>query len=149
MDNEFLSRSGLTVDMLLCDAAQVAGGKLFVLGGGLASIGPKPQPLAIALQITVPWDRANIGHEWQIELIDEDGQPVVVNEKPVLMRGRFEAGRPAGLQPGSPLGVSLAINLSPFRLVGGRSYAFSLTINDENRPDWRVRFFVKPARAGP
>jgi len=42
MDNEFLSRSGLTVDMLLCDAAQVAGGKLFVLGGGLASIGPKP-----------------------------------------------------------------------------------------------------------
>ncbi|MDH3303419.1 MAG: hypothetical protein OES24_23190 [Acidimicrobiia bacterium] len=148
MDNEFLSRSGLTVDMLLCDAAQVAGGKLFVLGGGLASIGPKPQPLAIALQITVPWDRANIGHEWQIELIDEDGQAVVVNDKPVLMRGRFEAGRPAGLQPGSPLGVSLAINLSPFRLVGGRSYAFSLTINDENRPDWRVRFFVKPSRTG-
>ena len=148
MDNEFLSRSGLTVDMLLCDAAQVAGGKLFVLGGGLASIGPKPQPLAIALQITVPWDRANIAHDWQIELIDEDGQPVVVNEKPVLMRGRFEAGRPAGLQPGSPLGVSLAINLSPFRLSGGRSYAFSLTINDESRPDWRVRFFVKPAPAG-
>ncbi|MDH4277280.1 MAG: hypothetical protein OEZ14_06705 [Acidimicrobiia bacterium] len=148
MDNEFLSRSGLTVDMLLCDAAQVAGGKLFVLGGGLASIGPKPQPLAIALQITVPWDRANIAHDWQIELIDEDGQPVVVNEKPVLMRGRFEAGRPAGLQPGSPLGVSLAINLSPFRLSGGRSYAFSLMINDESRPDWRVRFFVKPAPAG-
>ena len=147
MDNEFLSRSGLTVDMLLCDAAQVAGGKLFVLGGGLASIGPKPQPLAIALQITVPWDRANISHQWQIELIDEDGQAVVVSEKPVVMRGRFEAGRPAGLQPGSPLGVSLAINLSPIRLAGGRSYAFALTINEENRPDWRVRFFVKPARA--
>ncbi len=148
MDNEFLSRSGLTVDMLLCDAAQVAGGKLFVLGGGLASIGPKPQPLAIALQITVPWDRANIRHEWQVELIDEDGQAVVVNGKPVLMRGRFEAGRPAGLQPGSPLGVSLAINLSPFRLAGGRSYAFALTIDDEKRPDWRVRFFVKPTPAG-
>ncbi len=146
MDNEFLSRSGLTVDMLLCDAAQVAGGKLFVLGGGLASIGPKPQPLAIALQITVPWDRANIAHEWQVELIDEDGQEVVVNDKPVVMRGRFEAGRPAGLQPGSPLGVSLAINLSPFRLTGGRSYAFALSINEEKRPDWRVRFFVKPTR---
>lgn len=147
MDNEFLSRSGLTVDMLLCDAAQVAGGKLFVLGGGLASIGPKPQPLAIALQITVPWDRANVAHQWQIELIDEDGQAVVVKDKPVVMRGRFEAGRPAGLQPGSPLGVSLAINLSPFPLTGGRSYAFALTINEENRPDWRVRFFVKPAPA--
>ncbi len=148
MDNEFLSPGGLTVDMLLCDAAQVAGGKLFVLGGGLASIGPKPQPLAIALQITVPWDRANVAHQWQIELVDEDGQAVVVNEKPVVMRGRFEAGRPAGLQPGSPLGVSLAINLSPFPMVGGRSYAFSLNINDETRPDWRVRFFVRPTRTG-
>ena len=143
-DEDFLSRGGLTVDMLLCDAAQVAGGKLFVLGGGLASIGPKPQPLAIALQITVPWDRANIPHEWRIELVDEDGQPVVINDKAVVLQGRFEAGRPAGLQPGTPLGVSLAINLSPFPIVGGRSYAFALTINDERRPDWRVRFFVKP-----
>jgi hypothetical protein len=131
--------------MLLCDAAQVAGGKLFVLGGGLASIGPKPQPLAIALQITVPWDRANVPHEWRIELVDEDGQAVVINDKAVVLQGRFEAGRPAGLQPGTPLGVSLAINLSPFPIVGGRSYAFALTINDERRPDWRVRFFVKPA----
>lgn len=146
MDEEdFLSRGGLTVDMLLCDAAQVAGGKLFVLGGGLASIGPKPQPLAIALQITVPWDRANVPHEWRIELVDEDGQAVVINDKAVVLQGRFEAGRPAGLQPGTPLGVSLAINLSPFPIVGGRSYAFALTINDERRPDWRVRFFVKPA----
>lgn len=145
MDEDFLSRSGLTVDMLLCDAAQVSGGKLFVLGGGLASIGPKPQPLAVALQITVPWDQANIPHQWNIELVDEDGRTVEVKDKPVAMKGRFEAGRPAGLQPGSPLGVSLAINLSPFPLVGGRSYAFALTINDERRPDWRVRFYVKPA----
>lgn len=145
-EQDFLSRVGLTVDMLLCDSAQVAGGKLFVLGGGLAVIGPKPQPLAIALQITVPWDRANIAHEWQIDLVDEDGQAVVVNTKPVVLKGRFEAGRPAGLQPGTPLGVSLAINLSPFVMVGGRSYSFALSIDDESRPDWRVRFFVKPPR---
>ncbi|MDH3293280.1 MAG: hypothetical protein OER95_03050, partial [Acidimicrobiia bacterium] len=145
-EQDFLSRVGLTVDMLLCDSAQVAGGKLFILGGGLAVIGPKPQPLAIALQITVPWDRANIPHEWQIDLVDEDGQPVVVNNKPVVLKGRFEAGRPAGLQPGTPLGVSLAINLSPFVMTGGRSYSFALSIDEESRPDWRVRFFVKPPR---
>lgn len=145
-DEEFLSRSGLTVDMLLCDSAQVAGGKLFILGGGLASIGPKPQPLAIALQITVPWDRANVAHDWRIDLVDEDGQAVQINGKPVVLKGRFEAGRPAGLQPGSPLGVSLAINLSPFPIAGGRSYAFALSINEERRPDWRVRFFVVNSR---
>ncbi len=142
---DLMAGTGLTVDMLLCDSAQVAGGKLFILGGGLASIGPKPQPLAIALQITVPWDRANVRHEWRIDLIDEDGRPVLIREKPIVLQGRFEAGRPAGLQPGTPLGVSLAINLSPLPFVGGRGYAFALTINEVSRPDWRVRFFVKPS----
>ncbi len=142
---DLMAGTGLTVDMLLCDSAQVAGGKLFILGGGLASIGPKPQPLAIALQITVPWDQANIRHEWRIDLIDEDGRPVLIREKPVVLQGRFEAGRPAGLQPGTPLGVSLAINLSPLPFVGGRGYAFALTINGVRRPDWRVRFFVRPS----
>lgn len=142
---DLMAGTGLTVDLLLCDSAQVAGGKLFILGGGLASIGPKPQPLAIALQITVPWDQANVRHEWRIDLIDEDGRPVLIREKPIVLQGRFEAGRPAGLQPGTPLGVSLAINLSPLPFVGGRGYAFALTINGASRPDWRVRFFVKPS----
>jgi len=142
--DDFLTGSGLTVDMLLCDAAQVSGGKLFILGGGLSVTGPKPQPLALALQITVPWDRANVQHQWRIQLFNEDGHPVAVKDKPVLIQGRFEAGRPPGLRPGSPLGVSLAITLTPLPLPAGSSYAFGLTINDETQPDWRVRFFVRP-----
>ncbi|MEM7322441.1 MAG: hypothetical protein AAF531_05080 [Actinomycetota bacterium] len=145
---DFLAGSGLTVDMLLCDAAQVSGGKLFILGGGLSVIGPKPQPLALALQITIPWDKANVPHLWRIELQDEDGHPVSLNEKPVVINGKFEAGRPAGMRPGSPLGVSLAITLTPLPLATGSSYAFGLTINDQTQPDWRVRFFVKPPPQG-
>ncbi|MGH1492208.1 MAG: DUF6941 family protein [Acidimicrobiales bacterium] len=141
---DFLAGSGLTVDMLLCDSAQVSSGKLFILGGGLAVVGPKPQPLALALQITVPWDRANVEHRWRIELYNEDGQLVTINEKPVVIQGKFEAGRPAGLRPGSPLGVSLAINLTPLPLPSGSSYAFALAIDELTQPDWRVRFFVKP-----
>ena len=146
---DFLSGSGLTVDMLLCDSAQVSGGKLFILGGGLPAVGPKPQPMALAMQITIPWDRANVEHLWKVDLFDEDGRGVKMNDKPVSIQGRFEAGRPAGLRPGSPLGVSLAINLTPLLLPGGRSYAFGLTINDQTQPDWRVRFFVRPARTRP
>jgi len=144
--DDFANRSGLTVDLLLCDSAQVSGGKLFILGGGVAFVGPNPQPLAIALQITVPWDRANVQHQWQVELFDEDSRVVHVNDKPIVIQGRFEAGRPAGLRPGSPLGVSLAINLSPLPLPGGKSYYFGLTIDDRHEQDWRVRFFVKPQR---
>ena len=142
---DFLAGTGLGVDMLLCDSAQVAGGKLYILGGGLAAVGPKPQPMALALQITVPWDRANVRHQWQVHLLDEDGHPVVVRDKPVAVHGQFEAGRPAGLRPGTPLGVSLAINLTPLPLQPGTGYTFALSIDDRSEPDWRVRFFVRPA----
>ena len=36
--------------MLLCDGAQVADGKLFVLGGGWSLTGPDPMPSAIAMK---------------------------------------------------------------------------------------------------
>lgn len=144
MEDEFFARSGLTVNMFLCDSAQAVQGKLYVLGGGLSVIGPKPQPLALALQITVPWDRANIGHDWTIKLLDEDGRPVTVGDKEIQVNGRFEAGRPAGLRPGTPLGVALAINITPLPLPGGRSYTFALEIAEEARSDWRLSFFMRP-----
>ena len=34
--------------MLLCDAAQVSDGKLFILGGGWSMTGPDPVPSAVA-----------------------------------------------------------------------------------------------------
>lgn len=129
--------------MLLCDSAQANNGKLFILGGGLSVIGPKPQPIALAIHVTVPWDRANIAHNWTVELIDEDGRPVMVGEKPVTVQGKFEAGRPAGLRAGTPLGVALAINLTALRLKGGIGYSFVLRINEESRPEWRCQLLVR------
>jgi hypothetical protein len=133
----------LSVTMLLADAAQVADGKLFVMGGGLTAVGPRPQPLAIALLISVPWDRANIAHRWVLELLDEDGHPVPDPSQPVLVGGRFEAGRPAGLKPGTPLCVPLAINFATLPLQPGHSYVWQLRIDDRSRPEWRAGFHVR------
>lgn len=144
VEDDILTGPGLNVNMFLCDSAQAVQGKLFVLGGGLSVIGPKPQPLALALQITVPWDRANVPHQWVIRLLDEDGRPVRIGEKEIVVQGRFEAGRPAGLRPGTPLGVALAINITPLPLPAGRSYTFALSIDEETRNDWRLSFFMKP-----
>jgi hypothetical protein len=134
---------GVAVTMLLADSAQVAEGKLYVLGGGLTVVGPRPQPLAVALVISVPWDRANVSHEWILELLDEDGHPIPDRERPVVVGGRFEAGRPAGTRPGTPLPVPLAINFSTLPLQPGRSYVWQLRIDDRSRDEWRAGFFVR------
>lgn len=144
--DHLLQPAGVDVTILLADAAQVADGKLFILGGGLTVTGPRPQPLGIAIRIEVPWDRANVQHEWRLELLDEDGQPVRAQDRPIVVAGKFEAGRPAGLRPGTPLNVPLAINFATLPLQPGHSYTWQLSINGQIRNEWRASFFVRPPR---
>jgi hypothetical protein len=132
------------VVMLLADSAQVADGKLYVLGGGVQVLGPQPQPVALGLLIYVPWDRANIAHDWKLELLDQDGIPVLHNEMPVIVAGQFEAGRPAGWPPGRPLLVPLAINFSALPVIAGYSYTWRFVVDDSTEPGWRVSFSVNP-----
>ena len=129
--------------LLLADSCQVAERKLFVMGGGITMIGPRPQPVGVAIRIEVPWDRANITHDWRLELLDEDGRPVTLKERPLVVTGRFEAGRPAGTRPGTPLSVPLAINFPAIPVVPGRSYTFQLSIDDTTHIDWRQSFHVR------
>ncbi len=133
--------------VLLADSAQVSEGKLYILGGGLTVLGPRPQPVGIAIRIQVPWDRANIAHAWKLELLDEDGHSVqAANDKTVMVGGRFEAGRPAGLRAGTPLSVPLAINFATLPLKPGRGYTWRLSIDDETRTNWRAGFSVRPPK---
>jgi hypothetical protein len=124
------------VTLLLADSAQVADGKLFILGGGITAVGPRPQPMGVAIRIEVPWDRANVPHLWRLDLLDEDGHPLMVRDKALVVHGRFEAGRPAGLKPGTPLSVPLAINFPTIPATPGKSYRFSF----EASPGHRLSF---------
>ncbi|MCU0272467.1 MAG: hypothetical protein MUE34_04465 [Acidimicrobiales bacterium] len=143
MDRNDVDGLDVDVTMLLADAAQVADGKLYVLGGGITSIGPDPQPLAIALLLAVPWDRANIPHDWRLDLVDEDGRSVEVGGHPVAVAGRFEAGRPAGVRPGTPLTVPVAIGFNGLPVQAGRRYRWQLAIDGTSRPSWQVAFTVR------
>jgi hypothetical protein len=135
------------VTLLLADSAQVADSRLYILGGGVTEIGPGPQPLAIAMLIEVPWDRANISHDWSIELLDEDGTPVLFDEQPVMVGGQFEAGRPAGLAPGTSMTVPMAINFTALPIEVGRRYEWRLAINNTAEPEWTLPFRVRPLPA--
>jgi hypothetical protein len=138
----------MKVTMLLADAAQAVGGKLYVLGGGWSVIGPGLATMALAIKIDVPWDQTNLAHHWVLDLVDQDGRPVRVpapeGERAVQVTGTFEVGRPAGLAQGSPIDLPLAINIGPLKLPAATRCVWQLTIDGATDPGWRVAFGVRP-----
>ncbi len=136
------------VTMLLCDAAQVSDGKLYILGGGWSMTGPDPVPSAVALKIDVDWHEAETSHHWELFLEDADGQPVLMETaegtQPVEVRGEFTVSQPQGIPEGSPIDVALAVNLGPLPLAPGTRFAWRLTIDGESLPGAALGFTTRP-----
>ena len=79
-------------------------------------------------------------------LLGEDGQDVVIADKKIGLNGQFEAGRPAGIAPGSELWVPLAINFGPLPLEAGKRFTWTLSINGETSEHWTARFSTRPEK---
>ncbi|HEY1776717.1 MAG TPA: hypothetical protein VGG41_11215 [Solirubrobacteraceae bacterium] len=143
----------MKVTMLLADHAQAAEGKLNIIGAGWTMVGPAPAPFAIAILFEVPWDRANEEHDFRLELVDSDGDPVLVptpdGEAPLVLEGQFEVGRPPGVKRGTPLPFPLAINMGPQPLAPGGRYEWRLTVDEESDEDWRLPFSTRPEEGTP
>jgi hypothetical protein len=93
--------------LILADAAQVVGNKLYLLGGGWETLVvnagfPIQQHCAVAASIRVPWNETNQRRNVEIEIADEDGRPLV------QLAGQVEVGRP----PGIPLGADQRTQLA-------------------------------------
>ena len=116
--------------MLLCDRAQVAEGKLYVLGGGwnLAQAG-MPVPVEVAVLVAVPWTATNEKHGFGLSLVDDDGQPVEINDNTIQIAGEFEVGRPPGIKPGTALNQQMVFKFGMFALPPG-GYVFEFSISD-------------------
>ena len=133
----------MDVTMLLCDAAQEASGKLFILGGGWSVVrAPNvPVPMTLAIRVSVPWDETNRKHRIHAELVDEDGNRVTPAGAPgpIGADGEFEVGRPAGMKPGTPLDAPLVMNFG-FLILGPGGYAWVLHLDGEEaaRASFRV-----------
>jgi len=134
----------MRVTIMLADAAQESGGKLYILGGGWSVTGPEIPPSALALKIDVPWDQANRRHTWMLNLVSEDGVPVEIEGQAVRIEGEFEVGRPPGAAPGSYIDVPLAVNFASLPLAPGRRYVWQFGIDGETNADWDREFFVRP-----
>ena len=106
--------------LILADAAQITGNKLYLLGGGWDAITigqgfPVDHNMAVALAIRIPWAETNQRHNFEIEFITEDGQSLT------KINGQIEAGRPGSLKPGQDQRSQIAINVG-LRLEGPNSF---------------------------
>jgi hypothetical protein len=139
----------MKVTLMLADSAQAVEGKLYILGGGWSVTGPEPTPMAIAMKLEVPWDETNRRHAWRLELLDSDGRPVTLSSgadgRAIEIGGEFEVGRPAGVKPGTPIDLPLAINLSALALEPDGRYVWKLWIDDRTDEDWQAAFTTRPA----
>ncbi len=135
----------MRVTLLLCDAAQVVGGKLYILGGGwnlLRARPGHPSPMALAMSVVVPWNATNERHVFRACLLNEDGQPVMTpDQKPLEIGGEFELGRPPGTKPGASFNVPLAIQIA-FPLEPG-SYRWEVAMDGTTMAE--ESFTVVPA----
>jgi hypothetical protein len=141
------------VTLLLADYAQVAEGKLNIIGGGWSVTGPAPTPSAVAMKVEVPWDQANNRHAIVLELVDEDGHPVTFPDltgkpQPVRIEAALEVGRPPGVRPGTPIATPFAVNVGPLPLAPDSRFMWRVTIDGESGEDWQVAFSTRPLPPG-
>jgi hypothetical protein len=136
----------MRVTMMLADHAQVSDGKLFIAGGGWSSAGPGAVPCGIALLFHVPWQRTNERTVFTLSLLDEDGRPFPdpgrPGEKPIQAGGQIEAGRPAGVAPGTEINVPIAFN-TVLQLPPGRRFTWVLEIDGQMDEAWRLSFATR------
>jgi hypothetical protein len=132
--------------LMLADYARVSEGKLDVLGGGwslINAVGPFGFVLAGIVQC--PWDQTNVQHTFRLDLLDADGRGIpAADGDAVHVEGAFEAGRPAGLKPGTPLDIPFVVPFGPLELQPGR-YEVRLSIDADSRADWSAAFTVVTA----
>ena len=138
----------MDVTMLLADSAQVADGKLYILGGGWSLTGPEPSPSAVAIKLEVGWNEIGREHHWELFLEDADGRAVLVETpegmQPVEIRGELTVGMPEGIIEGTPVDVPMAINLGPLPLNPGTRFTWRFVVNGEPLPGGSLSFTTRP-----
>lgn len=125
---------------MLADAAQVQGGKLYVLGGGFDTISTRQVPvvhrnLVLAMVAEVGPDERHRDLEMAITLIDEDAQPLGVEAK-----GKLRVGAPPNLPPGASSVVPMVSPFFNLKFDDAKGYAF--VVEFEGHELARVRFRI-------
>lgn len=144
----------IQLNLMLAEYAQLHGGKLFVIGGGLFAVfavGPNHvQQLAVCGTITLPFQELNREHIISIDLVDMDGKAVMVTtpmgEQPFKIEGKLNAGLPPLLPRGASLPTPFAVLFS--LPVQPGAFQFRAFIDGNERTMLKLPFTVLAAPPG-
>ena len=144
----------IQLNLMLAEYAQIHGGKLFVIGGGLFAvfaIGSNPvQQLAVCGTITLPFGELNREHTIAIELVNADGKPVTVTtpmgNQPFKIEGKLNAALPPLLSRGTSLPMPFAVLFS-LPIQPGQ-FHFRTVIDGDERSLLKLLFTVLAAPPG-
>ncbi|SRR5450759_639865 len=119
--------------ILLCDFAEVIGGKLYIMGGGWDLCPPGAHNMSVAVRVSVPWSEANVDHALALRLQDDDGNTIALGEppKPVVVEGRFQVGRPPGTPQGWDLDYKAVFTFNGLVLEPNTIYRWQAEIDGE------------------
>ena len=115
--------------LLIADAAQVSGGKLFMIGGGWDRLlvarlpGSSSLPFFVAFGVGVPWSHTNRRFHFVVDLLNADEEQV-----DQLVSGEFEVTRPPGVTPGARQRAQFAGPARPEFPAAGK-YAIRLSVD--------------------
>jgi hypothetical protein len=115
--------------LILADGAQTVGNKLYLLGGGwdvltVSGTLPVQRHIALAASFLVPWSETNMKHNFEIEMLHEDGASIA------KIGGQFEVGRPPGIPAGSDQRSQFAVDMG-LTLERGGVYVIVARIEGE------------------
>lgn len=151
----------MDVEVMLCDYAEVSGGKLFISGAGINLLGtpmtsaPHVVNIALAMLVKIPWTATNQAHELTVELISDGGGDTgqervhLSNSLPPgrdqadmgLIVAQFNAGRAPTMQPGEESLLPVAMPMMSLPLPRPGNYFFSVKIDgdEQDRVSFRVQ----------
>jgi hypothetical protein len=116
---------------MLADAAAVAGGKLYVHGGGWDSISVESLPavhpsMAVVWMFRVEYAEALQDIPISVELVDEDDASLDVRLEAVV-----NVGHPPGSRPGAPTFMPLQWTLTLLNLPRAGGYRFRIYAGED------------------
>jgi hypothetical protein len=134
--------------LFLADYAQVADGKLTTVGAGWNTTGPGPAQFGVAVMIDWPWSEVGSHHTVKIELIDDDGQLVEFPQPegpdaPFQWTGTGPLIAAPGVEQGSRIVQTLALNVAGLPLPAGGRFEFRMEIDDEADAEWFAAFSTR------